>query len=81
MKVTKHMAATVSVAFTINHIAAVIIPVTFGALGGLVSPSLVFWLGAGIATVSFGLSFLVPRHPQPGYETVLVTMPRQQPAE
>lgn len=75
------MAATVSVAFTINHIAAVIIPVTFGALGGLVSPSLVFWLGAGIATVSFGLSFLVPRHPQPGHETVLAVTPRPQAAE
>jgi hypothetical protein len=75
------MAATVSVAFTINHIAAVIIPVTFGALGGLVSPALVFWLGAGIATISFGLSFLVPRHPRPGYETTLQDAPQAQPAE
>lgn len=75
------MAATVSVAFTINHIAAVVIPVTFGALGGMISPYLVFWLGAGIATISFCLSFLVPRHPQPGHETVLAGPRLAQPAE
>ena len=74
------VASTVSVAFTINHIAAVAIPVTFGAIGGMVSPAIIFWLGAGIATISFLLSFLVPRHPSPGNETVLA-VPRLQPAE
>lgn len=74
------VASTVSVAFTINHIAAVAIPVTFGAIGGMASPAIIFWLGAGIATVSFLLSFLVPRHPEPGNETVLAA-PRLQPAE
>lgn len=74
------VASTVSVAFTINHIAAVAIPVTFGLIGGMVNPAIIFWLGAGIALVSFALSFLVPRHPEPGRETVLAT-PRLQAAE
>src|SRR5690606_14452652 len=38
------MAATASVAFTINHIAAVAIPVTFGMLGAI-DYSIIFWLG------------------------------------
>lgn len=75
------VASTVSVAFTINHIAAVAIPVTFGLIGGLVDPAIIFWLGAGIATVSLGLSFLVPRHPAPGHETVLMPKLHVQPAE
>lgn len=73
------MAATAATAFTINHIAAVGIPVTFGMIG-TVDYAMIFWLGAGIATVSLCLSFLVPTHPAPGNETVLVT-PRPQPAE
>ncbi len=75
------IASTVSVAFTINHIAAVAIPVTFGLIGGMVDPAIIFWLGAGIALVSFCLSFLVPRHPAPGHETTLVPQLRTQPAE
>jgi predicted MFS family arabinose efflux permease len=73
------MAATAATAFTINHIAAVAIPVTFGLIGS-VDYAMIFWLGAGIATVSLCLSFLVPTHPAPGNETVLAT-PRAQPAE
>jgi hypothetical protein len=64
------MAATASVAFTINHIAAVALPVIFGVIG-MVDPSLIFWLGVGIASISFGLSFLVPDKPEPGRETIL----------
>lgn len=75
------VASTVSVAFTINHIAAVAIPVTFGLIGGLVDPAIIFWLGAGIATTSLCLSFLVPRHPAPGHETVLMPRLSAQPAE
>ena len=56
------MAATASVAFTINHIAAVVLPVTFGIIG-MKDPSLIFWLGVVIATCSFALSFLVPERP------------------
>ena len=73
------MAATSSVAFTINHIAAVGLPVTFGMIG-MINPSLIFWLGVGIASTSFVLSFLVPEKPAPGNETVLSSL-RAQPAE
>jgi hypothetical protein len=73
------MAATSSVAFTINHIAAVIVPVAFGVLG-LINPALIFWLGALVASVSLGLSFLVPIDPAPGRETVLAEA-SPQPAE
>lgn len=64
------MAPTAAVAFTINHIAAVVIPVTFGLIW-LKNPSFVFMLGAGIATTSLLLSFLVPHDPGPGNETTL----------
>jgi hypothetical protein len=64
------MTATTSVAFTFNHIAAVIIPVTFGALGYR-DPSIIFWLGTGIAVLSLTLALLVPRTPAPGNESVL----------
>lgn len=73
------MASTASVAFTINHIAAVAIPVGFGLIG-TVNYSIIFWLGAGIATTSLLLSLLVPLDPGPGRETVLARA-RPQPAE
>lgn len=62
------MTATTSVAFTFNHIAAVVIPVVFGALGHR-DPSIIFWLGTMIATLSLSLAFLVPRAPEPGNES------------
>ncbi|NNE09771.1 MAG: MFS transporter [Gemmatimonadetes bacterium] len=55
-------AATASVGFTINHIAAVGIPVVFGLLWAR-SPSMVFQIGAGLAAISLVISCLVPRHP------------------
>jgi hypothetical protein len=58
------------VAFTINHIAAVGIPVTLGLIGAK-DPARIFWIGTGIAAFSLALSFLVPRHPSAGNETVL----------
>lgn len=61
------MASTASVAFTINHIAAVIIPVTFGLLW-LVAPAAVFLAGAFLAVCSLVLARLVPRHPRAGHE-------------
>ena len=63
------IAPTAAVAFTINHIAAVFLPVVLGLLW-LVSPMLVFLIAAGMAGVSLGLSFLIPRHPAWGHETV-----------
>ena len=62
------IAPTASVAFTINHIAAVAMPVTFGVIW-MSDPSRVFLIGAGIALVSLSLAFLVPRDPRPGHET------------
>ena len=64
------IASTSGVSFTINHIAAVVIPVVFGQLW-VSDNGLVFFAGAGLATVSFALSFLVPHAPAPGRETVL----------
>ncbi len=45
------IASNAGVSFTINHIAAVIIPAIFGMIW-LYDPSLVFYAGAGIATLS-----------------------------
>ncbi|RQW64575.1 MFS transporter [Vibrio viridaestus] len=61
------MASTAGVSFTINHIAAVIIPVSFGLIW-MVSPATVFFLGAAIALLSLILSFNIPKHPEEGLE-------------
>ena len=63
------IAPTAAVAFTINHIAAVFLPVGLGLLW-LVSPAAVFFLAAAMAGVSFCLAMLIPRHPVPGNETI-----------
>jgi hypothetical protein len=63
------IAPTAAVAFTINHIAAVFLPVGLGFLW-LASPALVFFLAAGMALVSLGFAALIPRHPAPGNETI-----------
>lgn len=64
----KDIAATSSVSFSINHIAAVVIPVLFGMYLWPISHSLVFYVGAGMAFVSLLLSLNVPRHPATGNE-------------
>ncbi|WP_028793448.1 MFS transporter [Thalassobaculum salexigens] len=61
------IAPTAGVSFTINHIAAVFIPVTFGLLW-LVSPAAVFLVGAAMAGVSLVLARLVPSAPDIGNE-------------
>jgi len=66
------IAPTAAVAFTINHIAAVFLPVMLGLLW-VVSPPAVFLLAAGMAGISLSLALLIPRHPEPGYETRLGT--------
>ncbi len=63
------IAPTAAVAFTINHIAAVFLPVLLGLLW-LVSPAAVFVLAAMMAMGSFLLALLIPRHPAKGHETV-----------
>jgi len=64
------MAPTAGVAFSINHIAAVVIPALFGLMW-LVSPSAVFLAGAGMACVSLVLARFVPRDPMDGNETTV----------
>jgi len=64
------IAATAGVGFTINHIAAVLLPALFGLLW-LVSPAMVFLSGAAMAGISLLLALNVPRHPQPGNEVLL----------
>ena len=66
----KDIASASAVSFTINHIAAVFLPFVLGMLW-LYSSSLVFIIGASIAILSFILSFLVPRNPKQGFETIL----------
>lgn len=66
----KDIAATSSVSFSINHIAAVIIPVVFGTYLWAKDPALVFYVGAGMAAISLLLAFNVPRHPEAGNEVV-----------
>jgi len=61
------MASTAGVSFTISHIAAVVIPVTFGLIW-LVSPASVFLAGAAMALVSLVLAFNIPAQPDEGNE-------------
>jgi MFS family permease len=61
------MASTAGVSFTINHIAAVVLPALMGLLW-LVSPSWVFILGAIMATISLILARWVPSKPSSGEE-------------
>ena len=63
------IAPTAAVAFTINHIAAVFLPALLGYLW-LLSPAGVFGLAAGMAIISLMLALMIPRHPEPGHETV-----------
>ena len=75
------IAPTQAVAFTINHIAAVFLPASLGYMWAK-APDYVFLLGAGMALVALGLVLLIPRHPEPGYETVFgAAGPRRAPAE
>ncbi|HBN50415.1 MULTISPECIES: MFS transporter [Thalassospira] len=64
------ISSTAGVSFTINHIAAVFIPVAFGLLW-LISPSAVFLAGAAMALVSLVLALNVPDDPEPGKEVVM----------
>ena len=67
------MAGTAGVSFTINHIAAVVIPALLGYVW-LTSPALVFLLGAGFALCSLILALNVPENPGKGNE---VRFPRE----
>ena len=62
------IASNASVSFTINHIAAVIVPVVLGIVW-LKSPAMVFFTGVAFALISLCLALMVPPHPEPGRET------------
>ena len=74
------MASTAAVAFTINHIAAVVVPLIFGVIW-LISPAWVFFAGAGLAAGSLILSWLIPRWPETGNETRLRLLRRASTAD
>ncbi|GGI68220.1 MFS transporter [Shewanella hanedai] len=65
----KDIAATMSVSFTINHIAAVVIPALLGLLW-LHSPEAVFYIGAGFAICSLILARNIPSAPAQGNEVI-----------
>ncbi|MBM89257.1 MAG: MFS transporter [Gammaproteobacteria bacterium] len=69
-----HIAATSSISFTINHIAAVILPAVLGFLW-VIDHGAVFLVGAGIAAGSLALTQLIPDKPEQGYETRWVQWP------
>ena len=62
------IAATSSISFTINHIAAVILPAALGFVW-VINHGAVFLVGAGIAFGSLVLTQLIPDKPQQGQET------------
>jgi len=61
------IASNASVSFSINHIAAVIIPALLGFVW-LESPSAVFLTGVVFAVISLGLASMIPTSPAPGRE-------------
>ena len=66
------IASQAGVSFSLNHIASVIIPVTFGFLW-LISPSIVFLTGAGMSAISLLLVRLIPE--MPSYNNVASVEP------
>ena len=64
------IASSAGVSFTINHIAAVFIPVLFGFIW-LYSSAIVFFAGAMIALVSLALALNMPSKPDAGNEVLL----------
>ena len=66
----RDIASTAGVGFTINHIAAVVLPAILGFVW-IWSHSAVFLIGAFLALLSLLLSRLIPSNPTPGNETTL----------
>jgi len=65
----KDIGPTAAVAFTINHIGAVVLPALLGYVW-LVSPAAVFGVATGMACISLFFALLIPRHPIKGNETI-----------
>ena len=75
------IAASTGVSFTISHIVAIVIPAGFGILW-LTSPTYVFLSGTAMAVISLVLAMMVPRHPEPGNESLIFRIiAKPQPAE
>ncbi|MCP5071865.1 MAG: MFS transporter [Rhodobacteraceae bacterium] len=74
------IAPTAAVAFTINHIGAVFLPALLGYLW-LVSPGAVFIVATGFAVTSLVLALMIPRHPEPGRETIFAVRPLPEASE
>ncbi len=66
----KDLASSAGVSFTINHIAAVVVPAVLGVIW-MQSPSAVFLIGTGFAVCSLLLSQNVPKVPAPGNEVIV----------
>jgi len=67
----KDIASASSLSFTINHIAAVFLPVMLGVVW-IYSYQAVFMVGVFIVVISLALSFLIPKNPTYGLETTLI---------
>lgn len=65
------IASTAGVSFTINHIAAVIIPAAFGLIW-IVNPALVFYIGAGLAAISLMFSQQIDAQLQISKQSIVV---------
>ncbi|MEW6991818.1 MFS transporter [Colwelliaceae bacterium 6441] len=61
------VASSAGVSFSINHIAAVVIPALLGMVW-IINSSWVFYIGACFALCSLALAHLIPTHPQQGIE-------------
>jgi predicted MFS family arabinose efflux permease len=66
------IAPTSGVAFSINHIAAVLLPIPLGIVWDIDSAA-VFVIGAAMAGVALCLSLFVPHDPNAGNETIFAT--------
>jgi len=76
----RDIAPTAGVSFTINHIAAVFLPVLLGFVW-IASPEIVFLAGAAMALISLLLARLVPEKPAPGTEVIWTERAASVPAE
>ncbi|GGA71082.1 MFS transporter [Neiella marina] len=65
----RDIASSASVSFTINHIAAVVIPALLGVVW-IYSQAAVFLIGAGFAVASLLLASCIPAKPEAGNEVV-----------
>ena len=64
------LASSAGVSFTINHIAAVVVPAALGVLW-IYSTAAVFLVGTGFAICSLLLSQNIPNRPEPGNEVII----------